>query len=337
MSHVRTAARGLIAAWVALALAAPPTAAAPHRAAQAAPDLQGQWGARFDITPLERPAEFKALAVSDAEAAAFELTFNDPAAAEADFRKSRPNAPYVGYVELQWLGGGRYRLARIGGRARTSILIDPADGHLPLRSAAKARLKARLLTTRRKFDNPESRPLAERCLDVPGPPMADNDDLLIVQTADHVIIDMETGGVPRIVRLGGSRTDDGEIPGWMGVSVGHYEDDTLIVETTGFDAPANWTDAPLSPHAKVTERFSRLSADELLYRFTVQDPVNYTHPWSGVRVLHALTGRMTTYECHEGNYALANVLAGARHAEALGGTPEHLDGGDPPVTTAAGR
>ncbi len=304
----------------------------PHRP-DGTPDLQGIWGDQLMITPLERPREFKSAAITDAEAAKYEHTFEDFEAFEKELKKTRPNLPSVGDSEHQWLGGAKLRLARIGGQARSSILIDPANGKLPLKPEAAARLKARGRQGARNFDDPEVRPNDERCLLAPGPLISEG-EIRIVQTPDHVAIDVETAQGPRIVSLKDRRHAPAPVTRWMGDSVGWFEDDTLVIETTGFDPHANSVRPPLSPTAKVVERFSRTGPDELLYRFTVNDPVNYTHPWSGVLPLKAVSGRMLSYECHEGNYALANILGGARRVERDGGTPEPLDGGDPPPATA---
>jgi hypothetical protein len=124
----------------------------------------------------------------------------------------------------------------------------------------------------------------------------------------------------------------------MGDSVGWWEGETLAVETVNFNpGHALWSytsRTPISPQAKVTERFSRIAAGVILYRFTVEDPVNYARPWSGVLPLNAYAGRLFEAACHEGNYALGNILAGARRVERDGGVPEPLDGGDPPPKPA---
>lgn len=304
----------------------------PHRP-DGAPDLQGIWGDQLMITPLERPGEFKTVAISDAEAAKYEHMFEDYEAFEKKLKETRPNIPTVGDSEHQWLGGAKLHLARIGGQARSSILIDPANGQLPLKPEASARLRARRRQGARNFDDPEVRPDEERCLAAPGPLLAEG-EIRIIQTPDHVAIDVETAQGPRIIRLKDRRHAPAPVTRWMGDSVGWFEDDTLVIETTGLDPHANSVRPPLSSTAKIVERFSRTGPDELLYRFTVDDPANYTHTWSGVFALKAVSGRMLTYECHEGNYALGNILAGARRVERDGGTPEPLDGGDPPPKSA---
>jgi len=328
----------VILAAVTALFAATGAAGADYRAPRrpdGTPDLQGIWGDQLMITPLERPKEFKSVTISDPEAAKYEGKFNDYEAFEKELLKTRPNVPTVGDAEHQWLGGAKLRMARIDGQARSSILIDPANGQLPLRPEASARLKARRLQGARNFEGPEMRPDDERCLIRASPPMADGGELRIVQAPDHVAIDLEVGQGARIIRLKDRHHGPTEIASWTGDSVGWFEGDTLVVETTGFEPHANLGRPPLSHQAKVVERFSRTGPDQLLYRFTVEDPANYTHAWSGVLTLTSVAGRMLSYECHEGNYALANILAGARRVERDGGVPEPLDGGDPPATKTA--
>ena len=323
---------GLLAATLATTVAA----AGPYRAPRTPfgqPDLQGVWDSET-ATPLMRPAEFKSVEVSDAAALAYERHANDLDAQAAEFKKAFPRAPDVGAATTEWPIGPPLRLARIGGVARASILIDPPDGKLPLLPAARERLKARRLLELRNFDSPEARPLVEQCLIVSGPPMLVGDSLRIVQTRDHVVLAAEFSQGARIVSLRNGRHGPAELAPWMGDSIGRWEGDTLVVETTNFNpSTAFWSVGvriPLSAQAKVTERFSRTSAQEIIYRFTVEDPANYARPWSGVMPLRP-GGRQFGYECHEGNYAIANILAGARRAERDGGAPEPLDGGDPPA------
>lgn len=310
----------------------------PPRTPSGAPDLQGLWDSS-SLTSLARPPEFKSAVVPDAEAAAYERHHNDRAQIAADFKKAYPRAPDVGDIATEYDSGQFERLARIGGQARASILIDPPDGKVPLLPAARERLKVRRLQELRNFDSAEMRPLADRCLYSPGPPMIGGDLLRIVQTPDHVAILTDSGMSARIIRLADRRHGPAEIKPWMGDSVGWWDGDTLVVETTNFNPnTAYWvisSRTPLSPGAKVTERFSRTSATEIIYRFTVDDPSNYARPWSGVMPFKTDHGQLFSYECHEGNYSLANTLAGARKVERDGGVPEPIDGGDEPPKPVA--
>lgn len=337
----RDAARA--AAWIAavLCLAATPLAAHPYRTPRTAaghPDLEGVWDSR-SLTPLVRRG-FKTLVVPDADATAHERDQNDVETVVAEFRKALPHAPEVGAIQSEWDSNPYLRLARLAGQARSSILIDPADGQLPLRPEVRARLQARRVSEYRTYDDPETRALAERCLGVAGPPMHGGDLLRIVQTPDAVVIAAEAGFEPRIITLvrPGAPPRAPAPPRWGGDAVAHWDGDTLVVETTGFTpGQVFWSNGgrtPLSPQARVTERLSRTAADELLYRFTVDDPANYTRPWSGVMPFRATHARTFEWACHEGNYALRNILAGARRIERDGGVPEAIDGEPPPKAPA---
>ncbi len=297
----------------------------PPRTVDGVADLQGAWGDPLDITPFERPKAYKTPTLTDAQAIEEERKLNNFAADEQEYYDTHPTAPNVGDPDIQWMGDAKFHIGRIGGQARSSILIDPADGQLPMRPETRARLKAKAAQGDRNFDSVEMRPLQERCLSMSGPPLS-NTDMRIVQTHDHVVLDIAHAHGPRIVRMTDRDHSPAAMAQSMGDSVGWWDGDTLVVETTHFGATMDWQGRPLSRDAVVTERLSRISAKELLIRFTVNDPVNYTHPWSGQLVLMAQTRRLPSYECHEGNYALANILAGARRVEADGGTPEPLDG-----------
>ena len=221
-----------------------------------------------------------------------------------------------------------------------SIVIEPASGRVPpLTAAARARQAAQrsqptsdqaensgagdvgLETAAGAYDDPERRPLAERCLlgfgSTSGPPALPNyfyNNLhQIVQTKDTVMILTEMNHDVRVVRLN-ARHVAPQLRSWMGDSIGWWEGDTLVVETTNFTDKTRFrgsTDA-----LKVTERFSRLDARTLLYRFTVEDPATWAQPWTGEYTWPATDDLMYEYACHEANYAMANILRGARQREA---------------------
>ncbi|HEX7944067.1 MAG TPA: hypothetical protein VF495_05340 [Phenylobacterium sp.] len=327
----------VIAAW-ALAGACAAAGYKPPRTSDGRPDLEGVWDSAT-LTPVQRPPEFKSLVVPEADAVAYERRMNDPQALDADFHKRFPNAPDVGAVQTEWDYTAHNRLARIGGQARGAILIDPPDGQLPIRPDVRPALRERRLRDLRTFDAAEDRPLGERCLLIGGPPLLSGDTIQIVQTRDHVVLSLEYDHMVRIVRLSDHRPTPTAVTPWMGDSTGWWEGDTLVVETTRFNpGHLHWVlgaRMPISPSARVTERFSRTSGGEILYRFTVDDPAIYARPWSGVLPLTATRKRQFEYACHEGNYALPGILAGARLAEREGRTPEPLDGGDPPPKPAA--
>ena len=211
----------------------------------------------------------------------------------------------------------------VKGETRTSWIIDPPNGKIPWSDAGRKLAAA----GREKlgYSDPEARPLADRCLATggrTGPPMINglyNNHYQVVQTGDAVMIMSEMITWARIVRMGQPH-NPGAIHPLFGDAVGHWEGDTLVVETTGF-APVRamqGVPANLSEKAKVTERFTRVSANELLYEFTVDDPVFYTQPWKGETTWRSEGEAVYEYACHEGNYAMEGILKGARVREAKG-------------------
>ncbi len=300
----------LTAAVLALAL---PAAAADYRAPRTpwgAPSLDGAWTNR-SLTSLQRPDEFKTLIPTAAEVAKF----------EKDYRDRPPKDPEdtVGGLESEWWELDT-PLARIRGQPRSSWIVYPADGKEPITAEAKARRKA--VRERRKvdFDNPESRGLGERCLETgTSPPLQNggyNDNFLFVQTPDRLLIYAEWMQDIREVRLAeGARHPDSGVRRWSGDSIGWWEGDTLVVETTNFVAEE--VQDPANPRAdkRVIERFTRTGKDEITYGFTVTNPALYTLSWSGEMVFRPLAGRIYEFACHEGNYGLTNILAGGRAAD----------------------
>ena len=212
------------------------------------------------------------------------------------------------------------RLIRIGGEARTSILTAPANGRLPARPAAGAgRARPQLGGN---FDNPENRALGERCIvgfgGTSGPPMLPvlyNNHYQIQQTGDAVVIVVEMVHDARIVHLTGGHAP-ASLRSWMGDSTGHWEGDTLVVETTnlrreqGLRGPAE--------NMKVVERFTRVSGQQILYEFEVIDPSAFAAPVKGEEALNFTKDKIYEYACHEGNYAMSGILGGARQAEKEG-------------------
>jgi len=300
-----------------------------------APDLQGVW-TNATITPLQRPAQFgNRRAHTREEAQALEQNIADANAA-ADL-PTDPNATIQDLnksCELRGFGTGAScaynnfwadpgtRLIDLRGEKRTSIIVDPPNGRIPALSPAA---QARLAQRRERFqgagayDGPEMRPLGERCImsfgSSAGPPMLPllyNNNYQIVQTKDMVSILVEMVHDVRVIRIGG-RPLPSSVRKWMGDSVGRYERDTLVVETTNFHELQTFQGA--SENRKVIERFTRIAPDKILYRFTVEDPESFAQPFSGELALNATQGNIYEYACHEGNYALPGVLAGARAEE----------------------
>ena len=297
------------------------------------PDLAGVWR-NATITRLERdpkygerliltPAEAKAIeGASDQRNARLRANTDTSIKKVDDLPECQSGAQGAacGYNAF-WTDPGT-RLVRIGGEARTSILTAPATGRLPGRptssngAAATGRARGQLGGN---FDNPENRALGERCIvgfgGTSGPPMLPvlyNNHYQIQQTGDSVVILVEMVHDARIVRLGGAHPP-ASVRTWMGDSVGRWEGDTLVVETTnlrreeGLRGPED--------NMQVIERFTRVSPQQILYQFEVVDPAAFASPVKGEEVLNFTKDKIYEYACHEGNYAMTGILAGARQAE----------------------
>ncbi len=296
-----------------------------------APDLQGTWSIATQ-TNLERAQRFNGnLVISEEEAIRIETMVQ--ARTEASYQPSDPDreAPdagrNVGGYNTFWMDPGD-RLAVVNGEIRTSILVDPVDGQLPYSEQGRANYAA-AMQRRNSYDGPEVRPLGERCVvgfgssgGPPKLPVLYNNMTEIVQTEDYVVLMAEMNHDARIIRLN-SEYQAPSMGKWMGDSIGYYEEDSLVVETTNFH-PQQSLRSSLehrfygSTEMKVTERFTRISDDTILYQFTVEDPENYTQPWSGELPMNLSSEQVFEYACHEGNYALPGILAGARVADAEG-------------------
>ncbi len=281
------------------------------------PDLQGVWN-NSSLTPLERLREFEGKqTVTEAEATAYEkqnLEQNNrdrrDGGAEADVGRA--------YNEL-WFDRGN-KLARIGPSIRTSFIIDPADGKIPpLTPEAQKRMEAaRNYARLHPADSPRDRSLAERCVywGTSGPPMLPgpyNNLYQIYQTPTHLMILSEMIHEVRVIPLDGRPHLPSNIRKWMGDSVGHWEGDTLVVDTTNFTDKTRFRGSSENLH--LIERFTRLDASTIDYKFTVDDPAAFTKPWTAELPFNAASGPIYEYACHEGNYALADILAGARAEE----------------------
>ncbi len=315
------------------------------RLADGHPDLQGMYDLAT-LTPVERRAGTP-LVLTDEQAAKLE---KDVAA-----RKSYQDAPIkadrgapplggdgssgaagnVGGYNSFWIDSGS-RYSVIEGQRRASILIDPPDGRIPqMTPAARGRFARNVRPTSDQsareddpgfegagaYDDPERRPLGERCLmgfaSTSGPPVLPNyfyNNLhQIVQTPDSVLILTEMVHDARIVRMNVEHAPK-SIRKWMGDSTGRWEGDTLVVDTTNFSDKTRYRGSTRDLH--IVERFSRVDAGTLLYRFTVEDPNTWERPWTGEYTWPATDELMYEYACQEGNYALGNILRGARLKEA---------------------
>ena len=313
------------------------------------PDLSGTYNIAT-LTPLQRPEEFGDRAfVTEEEAKATAKYWADNLA--KDDAKSDPDreAPPEGGTEIYipefsgaagGVGGYNAFYVDIGdskfvldGLYRTSIINQPANGRLPKLSpqgmqkamAQRANFHENTGTAWwiekgvGPYDNPENRPLAERCIlgfgSTSGPPALPvmyNNLKRIVQTEDHVIIFNEMNHDARVVRIDADHLPDSS-RSWLGDSIGYWDGDTLVVETKNFREEPGLFMASQALH--VTERFSRIDENTLRYAFTVDDP-NWAEPWGGEYPWPATEDKVYEYACHEGNYALGGILRGARVLEA---------------------
>lgn len=302
------------------------------------PDLQGVW-TNASLTSLERPAMFKSLTITDAQARAVEQSRAKMRANGDKPSDPKEGAPPVandpGGYNAAWADPGT-TMGRIKGEVRTSWLIDPANGQLPYSPEGKKIFDRVLKKARTDFGGPEIRPLGERCIlgfgSTAGPPMLNvlyNNDYQIVQSPDQVAILVEMNHDVRTVRLNAKGHLPASVRPWMGDSIGHWEGETLVVETTNFNPgeslrPYFGATMYLSKDAKVTERFTRVSPTQILYQFEVDDPAIFSQVWKAEMPLNAAKGPIYEYACHEGNYALPGILAGARQAEKEGKAPEEI-------------
>jgi hypothetical protein len=300
----------------------------PPRDREGHPDLQGVWS-NASMTPLQRPAALKSLVVTPAEAEAWERTgisrFDAENAPLTTAEFAPPPPDQVADDAAQWRPHPTH-LAQIDGQFRSSMIVEPADGKMPLRPEVRAAARVADAADLKGSDNPEDRHFGDRCLlsTISQQPPYMRQALQIVQTADHVVLLGEANHDARIVRLRDRRRLPASITPWMGDSVGWWDGDTLVVETTNFNPGELWHRTPgdyvpIGAGARVVERFTRTAFDTILYRFQVSDPANYTQTWRGEAPIKALAGRIFEYACHEGNYSMPNILAGARHDEAAAG------------------
>jgi hypothetical protein len=289
----------------------------PLRTQEGQPDLQGIW-TNATITPLERPRELAAKEfLSPQEAAEYEKQARERN--DADRRDSNAEADLtVGYNNFWWDRGSTVVSTR-----RTSLIIDPPDGRIPpltgeAQQRAAARAEARKL---HPADDPEDLTLGDRCIfrGTAGPPMLPagyNNNYQILQNKDYVVILVEMIHDARIIPLApaGSRPHlSASVQQWMGDSRGHWEGDTLVVETTNFTDKTNFRGS--SKKLRVVERFTRTDPNTLLYQFTVDDPQSFTRPWSAEIPMNKAEGPLFEYACQEGNHSMENTLSSARAEE----------------------
>ena len=292
----------------------------PPRTPDGKPDIQGTF-TFSTITPLQRP---EALAGKDvltaAEAAAFEASENKRQ--NRDLFDPEKGAPSLGYAPRSQGGVLSYnefwyeRGSQMTEDRRTSLIVDPPDGRIPFTAATRAR-NAQLAANSGTFaDSYEDRSLSDRCIlgFNSGPPMisgAYNNNVQIVQAPGYVVIVNEMVHNARMIPTDGR--PHGTIPRWTGDSRGRWEGDTLVVETVNFRRETSLSGSSAATH--LVERFTRVDPKTVRYEFTVTDPTTYTRPWTAVMPLRAIDELLFEYACHEGNYALRGILAGARAQE----------------------
>ena len=312
--------RGLTPMIVIVSLAVIPAAGqTSHGAAKAwkppstpdgRPDLQGLWN-NTTLTPLERPRNLAGKEFfTDEEAAAY-------ANGIVQKRAQDPNdgANDVADPTVWW-----ERPTKVVATRRTSLIVDPPDGRIPplTPEAQKRMADARAASRQHPADGPADRSLQERCLLSPtsGPPMLPgpyNNNYQIVQTPEYVMITIEMIHDVRIIPLDGRPHLPPTIRNWLGDSVGHWENDALVVDTTNFTDKTHFRGSDQNLH--LTERFTRTGPETILYEFTVEDPTAFVKPWTAELPMTLTAGPMYEFACHEGNFALARILSIARQAE----------------------
>ncbi len=289
------------------------------------PDLQGNWEKRF-ATPVERPVSLGTQrAYTDAEAAAFRAQAESRRLArEAPVAADRRPPPAGGDIQFRtdtnFLPDLPVEVARINGELRTSLIIEPANGRLPLREETATAMGRYVELMNNNFAGPETRPPGERCLHL-GPPLptmtnSDGTHIKIVQTQDYVMLLSEEAIQLRIIRLNKQHPSHA-IPRWMGDSIGHWEGETLVIHTRHFRPEHTISQIPMSPELEVTERITAVAPDELLYSYTIVDPQTYTEPVVAELPFRRMPVGHKLYEsaCHEGNRAVMDILRGARRQE----------------------
>ena len=299
------------------------------RTAWGAPDLQGVWDFRT-ITPLQRPASLgdKAVLTAEEAAAAEQATIQrniDLANREArrtevtrSVDQGEEGAP--GFYNNFWLDSG----TRSTGR--TSLIVDPPNGRIPpLTPEAQREIEERgRFLADHPADTYTDRNTSDRCLvgfnaGPPITPLGYNQNMQLFQTPDHVVLLTEMVHTSRVVPLDGRGALDGDIRLWSGDSRGRWEGDTLVVETANFRDDRKWVPLGTAPagtgssgNMTLVERFTRVDADTLLYEFTISDPDVWTTPWTAQLPMARNDLTLFEYACHEGNYSMDGILAGAR-------------------------
>jgi hypothetical protein len=305
---------GLAAAIAVLALVASPVVGqAPGQKASAQwpktpwgdPDLQGTWNFGT-ITPLERPAKYgNREFLTPEEVAQLNKESSERASSERRSQLTAQEDVDLAYDQFWWDRGNALN--------RTSLITDPPDGRLPFTDEGHARRAAQ---NKRGFDSWEDRSLSERCIvyrPVPVRSTGYNNNNVIVQAPGYVAMYQEQIHEVRIIPLDGRPHLGKDIRPWLGDSRGHWEGNTFVVETTNFNPKTAYEGS--GGNRTVIERFVPVDAKTLSYEFTVTDPTTWTRPWTAKMPWRRTTDQVFEYACHEGNYAMVHMLAGARVQE----------------------
>jgi hypothetical protein len=303
-------------------------ASAP-RTAWGQPDLQGVWDFRT-ITPMQRPERYgdqefltaeEAAALDQAAVDRETRLWNKPpertTSGENVDRRGAGEAP--GSYNQFWIDSGTKSIDT----RRTSLIVDPPDGRYPSLTPDGQRRadERRAYAAEHPADTWTDFSSGVRCIlgfnaGPPFTPSAYNNNMQLFQTPDTVVVMTEMVNTSRVIPLDGRPHVDSDVLQWSGDSRGHWEGDTLVVETRNFDAKRKWRNTTSS--ARLEERFTRVDADTLEYAFTVTDPETWTSPWTASVPLRLNPEGMFEFACHEGNYSMPVMLAGARMEEAVG-------------------
>ncbi|HLG96846.1 MAG TPA: hypothetical protein VKX49_11095 [Bryobacteraceae bacterium] len=285
-----------------------PKAGAVPRSADGHPDLSGIWS-NATRTPFERPAVFQGKpTISDEEARKWEAREDERWQEGSTVDGGRPVSIDGGAYNVLFYDNGR-ELSRIGGQKRTSMVVDPPDGHVPpMLPEARERLsqRRRIVPGDYKSLSNDTRCLVGNTPSVPLVPALYNNNLEIVQSRDSILIEVEMVHDARIVHMN-AKHQPPAVRQWFGDSIGHWEGDTLVVETTNFNDETHYRGA--TKDLKVTERFTRVSDQTIEYRATMEDPSTWTKPWSIELAFTSVPGPLYEYACHEGNYAMVDILS----------------------------
>ena len=297
----------------------PQTGWTPPRTPEGVPDLQGVFTFRT-ITPMQRPDRLEGkVTLSDEEASAFEESEN--ARLNRDLFDPIAGAPSAGYAPRAEGGVLSYnefwyeRGKELTRDKRTALIVDPTDGRIPYTAAARERNRITRANLSAGFaDSYADRSVADRCLMGfnSGPPMrpgAYNNNVMILQTPGQVVIYNEMIHNPRIIPIDGG--PHGALRQWIGDSRGRWEDDVLVIETTSFSQGTAFSGS--TADTRLVERLWRVDQDTVLYEFTIEDPHSFARPWTAMFPMRRTDGPLFEYACHEGNYGLEGILAGARN------------------------